>query len=267
MLAYERARRPGRALDDAQRAVVLGDARLRLRGARPRPHATSATRMAAVHHLLLGHGLAARQHARGRPAATRSNSASPSTSAPPPRRPTARRTARPAAAPTALGTRLYLDPIVHGRYPRGHRRRPRAAQGVELPVQDGDLADHRHPARRPRRQLLPRRPLLRRHRGRLADRRRRPARHPRRASATCRAPPWTGRSPPTELTDLLLRLAARLRAADRHHRERRRLRRHRRRRTAPSTTPTAPPTSPTTSPPSPQARAGAPTSAATSPGR
>jgi len=39
----------------------------------------------------------------------------------------------------ALGTRIYLDPLVHGRYPQDVVA-DLAAQGVELPVQDGDLA-------------------------------------------------------------------------------------------------------------------------------
>ena len=54
-----RARRPGLDVDDAQRAVVLGVPRLRLRRARPGPHrAVGALR--AAHHLNLGHGLAGR---------------------------------------------------------------------------------------------------------------------------------------------------------------------------------------------------------------
>ena len=58
-----RARRPGRALDHAQRAVVLGVPRLRLRRARARPPRRRPTPSRAAHHLLLGHGLAVAGHA------------------------------------------------------------------------------------------------------------------------------------------------------------------------------------------------------------
>ena len=65
-----------------------------------------------------------------------------------------------------LGTRIYLDPLVHGRYPadvvadlaRAGRRAARS--------QDGDLDDHRDADRHPRRQLLLQPEVLRRRRGR-----------------------------------------------------------------------------------------------------
>jgi beta-glucosidase len=90
----------------------------------------------AVHHLLLGHGLAAQ---RMREAAT-----SPielgitlnlGTSDPATDSDADREAARRA---DGLGTRIYLDPLVHGRYPQDVVA-DLAARGVELPVQDGDL--------------------------------------------------------------------------------------------------------------------------------
>ena len=63
-----RAGRPGPDLDHAERAVVLGLPRLRLRRARARADRTAGAPSRAAHHLLLGHGLARRalRAARGR---------------------------------------------------------------------------------------------------------------------------------------------------------------------------------------------------------
>ena len=58
MLVFDALQRPGRHLDHAERAVVLGDARLRVRRARPGPARLRRRPSHAVHHLLLGHGLA-----------------------------------------------------------------------------------------------------------------------------------------------------------------------------------------------------------------
>ncbi|GAB2592096.1 GH1 family beta-glucosidase [Kribbella endophytica] len=93
--------------------------------------------VSAVHHLLLGHGLATE---RMREAAPRKLDIGITLNA---------ATAYPAsdlepdleAARRAdgMGARLYLDPLVHGRYPADVVA-DLAAQGIEIPVQDGDLA-------------------------------------------------------------------------------------------------------------------------------
>jgi beta-glucosidase len=91
----------------------------------------------AVHHLLLGHGLAT-QRIRGAAAnpidqgiTLNFATAYPASQAEP--------DLEAARRADGLGTRLYLDPIVHGRYPADVVA-DLAAVGVELPVQDGDLA-------------------------------------------------------------------------------------------------------------------------------
>jgi beta-glucosidase len=90
----------------------------------------------AAHHLLLGHGLAAQ---RIRAAATQPidlgitlnmGHAEPATDS------DADRAA--ARREDGLGIRLYLDPLVHGRYPEDVVE-DLAARDVRLPVQDGDL--------------------------------------------------------------------------------------------------------------------------------
>ncbi|MDU0290911.1 GH1 family beta-glucosidase [Saccharothrix longispora] len=96
----------------------------------------------AVHHLLLGHGLATQ---RMREAATRPTEfgitlnmshASPETDSEPDR----------AAARRAdgLSRRIYLDPLVKGHYPADVVE-DLAARGVTIPVQDGDLDVIRQP--------------------------------------------------------------------------------------------------------------------------
>jgi beta-glucosidase len=96
-----------------------------------------ADAIAAVHHLLLGHGLATQ---RMRAAATRPvelgitlnmGTADPATEAP-----ADRHAARRA---DGMGVRLYLDPLRYGRYP-ADMVADVAAQGAALPVRDGDLA-------------------------------------------------------------------------------------------------------------------------------
>jgi beta-glucosidase len=90
----------------------------------------------AAHHLLLGHGLAAQRirAAAGQPVdlgiTLNMGYAEP-----------AKDTELDRAAARredGLGTRLYLDPLVHGRYPADVVE-DLAARGVRLPVQDGDL--------------------------------------------------------------------------------------------------------------------------------
>jgi beta-glucosidase len=90
--------------------------------------------MRAVHHLLLGHGLAA-QELRSRGAASVGitlNMGTHSAASDDPRDVDAARRA------DGLGTRIYLDPLVHGRYPSDVLD-DLAARGAEMPVLAGDL--------------------------------------------------------------------------------------------------------------------------------
>ncbi|MFD4237541.1 GH1 family beta-glucosidase [Streptomyces sp. NPDC058542] len=94
--------------------------------------------MGAVHHLLLGHGLAAgalRDAAGSNPLelgiTLNLGTATPETDS------AADREACRRA--DGMGARLYLDPLVHGRYPEDVVA-DLAAQHIELPVRDGDLA-------------------------------------------------------------------------------------------------------------------------------
>jgi beta-glucosidase len=93
--------------------------------------------ISAVHHLLLGHGLATQ---RMRAAAARPielgitlnmGTADPETDS----------DADRAAARRAdgLGTRIYMDPLVHGRYPADVVE-DLAARGIRIPVRPGDLS-------------------------------------------------------------------------------------------------------------------------------
>ncbi|MGN9893792.1 GH1 family beta-glucosidase [Micromonospora sp. L31] len=92
--------------------------------------------IAAAHHLLLGHGLATqRLRAAGSPIelgiTLNMATADPATDSP------ADRDA--ARAADGLGNRIYLDPLFHGRYPEDVVA-DLAAEGVRIPVEDGDLA-------------------------------------------------------------------------------------------------------------------------------
>jgi len=92
--------------------------------------------MAAVHHLLLGHGLATsrmrarqtREHAYG--ITLNMGTADPATDSAPDRD-AARRA-------DGMGTRIYLDPLRYGRYPADIVA-DLAARGSAFPVHDGDL--------------------------------------------------------------------------------------------------------------------------------
>jgi beta-glucosidase len=93
--------------------------------------------VSAVHHLLLGHGLATE---RMREAATRpltigitlnAATAYPASDAEP--------DLEAARRADGMGARIYLDPLVHGHYPADVVA-DLAAEGVEIPVQEGDLA-------------------------------------------------------------------------------------------------------------------------------
>ncbi|MFD9706400.1 GH1 family beta-glucosidase [Lentzea sp. NPDC059081] len=91
--------------------------------------------MRAVHHLLLGHGLAARE-LRSRGVSSLGitlNMGSHSAASDDPADVDAARVA------DGLGTRIYMDPLVFGRYPADVVA-DLAARGVSLPVVDGDLA-------------------------------------------------------------------------------------------------------------------------------
>ncbi|TCC60289.1 beta-glucosidase [Kribbella pittospori] len=92
--------------------------------------------LAAVHHLLLAHGLAT---GRMREASPRKldigitlnvATAYPASDAQP--------DVDAARRADGMGRRIYLDPLVHGRYPADVVA-DLAAEGVELPVEDGDL--------------------------------------------------------------------------------------------------------------------------------
>ena len=123
-----RARRPGAHLDDAQRAVVLGVPRLR-RPACTRPGApTPAAALAAVHHLLLAHGLG-RAGAAGRCRRAPSCRVTLNLARGPAAAATDRRRRTRSGGSTALANRVFLDPMLRGRVPgrraRRHRRRHR----------------------------------------------------------------------------------------------------------------------------------------------
>ncbi|MGW6447506.1 GH1 family beta-glucosidase [Lentzea sp. NPDC055074] len=93
-----------------------------------------AEAMRATHHLLLGHGLAARE-LRSRGVSSLGitlNMGTHSAASDDPRDVDAARRA------DGLGTRIYLDPLVHGRYPEDVLADV-AARGAEIPVLAGDL--------------------------------------------------------------------------------------------------------------------------------
>jgi beta-glucosidase len=90
----------------------------------------------AVHHLLLGHGLAVRRMraAESRPHAygitLNMGTADPATGS--------EADADAARRADGMGTRIYLDPLRYGRYP-ADMVQDVAARGAAFPVQDGDL--------------------------------------------------------------------------------------------------------------------------------
>ncbi|MYR96380.1 MULTISPECIES: GH1 family beta-glucosidase [unclassified Streptomyces] len=92
----------------------------------------------AVHHLLLGHGLAARamREAAGSNPLELGITLNLGTATPETPSEADREACRRA---DGMGTRLYLDPLVHGRYPQDVVA-DLADRNIELPVQDGDLA-------------------------------------------------------------------------------------------------------------------------------
>ncbi|QMU77537.1 beta-glucosidase [Streptacidiphilus sp. PB12-B1b] len=99
-----------------------------------------ADSLAAVHHLLLGHGLAAQRlracAPAGAPEPPQVGITLNTTHAIPARPTEADRAA--ARRADGIGTRLYTDPLVLGRYPADVLE-ALAAEGLALPVRDGDL--------------------------------------------------------------------------------------------------------------------------------
>lgn len=219
--------------------------------------------MGAVHHLLLGHGLAAQRMraAAGDNPLELGITLNLGTATPETDSEADREACRRA---DGMGTRLYLDPIVRGSYPQDVVE-DLAAQGIELPVQDGDLATIATPStssaststEAPCSPESPRR-----------DRPPTPTASPSPVvwSATCPAPRWTGRSPRPNSPICCCGSSATTRCPPSSRRTGR-----------PSTTPspptapsptrTAPPISPTTSQPCPKPVPRARTCGATSPGR
>ncbi|MCX2954040.1 GH1 family beta-glucosidase [Lentzea sp. NEAU-D7] len=88
----------------------------------------------ATHHLLLAHGLAARE-LRARGVASLGITLNMGTHSPASDDP---RDVDAARRADGLGTRIYLDPLVHGRYPEDVLA-DIAARGAAIPVQPGDL--------------------------------------------------------------------------------------------------------------------------------
>ncbi|RDI17879.1 GH1 family beta-glucosidase [Lentzea flaviverrucosa] len=93
-----------------------------------------AEAMRATHHLLLAHGLAARE-LRTRGVASLGITLNMGTHSPASDDP---RDVDAARRADGLGTRIYLDPLVHGRYPEDVLA-DIAARGAEIPVRPGDL--------------------------------------------------------------------------------------------------------------------------------
>jgi beta-glucosidase len=92
--------------------------------------------IAAVHHLLLGHGLATqRMRAAARVPVELGITVNMSNAEPATDSEADREAARRA---DGLGVRIYLDPLVHGRYPADVID-DLDARGVRLPIQDGDM--------------------------------------------------------------------------------------------------------------------------------
>ncbi|MBB4688110.1 GH1 family beta-glucosidase [Amycolatopsis jiangsuensis] len=89
----------------------------------------------AIHHLLLGHGLATQRMREAAPADTQFGiTLNMSTADPATDSELDREAARNA---DGMGIRVYLDPLVRGRYPEDVVA-DLAARGAELPVEDGD---------------------------------------------------------------------------------------------------------------------------------
>ena len=132
---------PGADLDDAQRAVLLGPDRARRGAPRARRPGRRAA-MRAAHHLLLGHGLAVRGDARGRP---RGSYGLTLNLTPPTRRATTRPTSTPRGGSTRSPTGCSSIRCCSAATPTTCRR---------CRCSDGDLEVIAAAARRARRQLL-----------------------------------------------------------------------------------------------------------------
>ena len=139
-LLAARARRPGRHVDHAQRAPGSRPTRATASARTPPARPTTQLAAAATHHLLLGHGLALQRDPRARCRAGR-RSASRSTCTRSAR--SARTRPTPPRSLDAEQNRIFLEPVLHGRYPD-------AARAELLPPDGADRA-RRHGADRPRR--------------------------------------------------------------------------------------------------------------------
>jgi beta-glucosidase len=93
--------------------------------------------LAAVHHLLLGHGLATERMREAAPRKVDIGITLNAATAYPASE--ARPDLDAARRADGMGARLYLDPLVHGRYPADVIA-DLASAGIEIPVQEGDLA-------------------------------------------------------------------------------------------------------------------------------
>ena len=221
-----RAAGPGQDLDHAERAVVLGDARLRLRRARPGPaglrrrHRAPCTTCCSAT-AWPPSGCGRRPSGRHEFGITLNmGTADPADrQRRRPRRGPPRRRAGHPHLPGPAGAR----PVPGGRRRRPGRAGHRAARPGRRP------GDHLDPDRRARRQLLLRRDCLRRRRGRQRPTTPTACRSAGPSRRTARSPRWTGRSSPRASPSCWCGCTATTRAADRHHRERRRVRRRARR--------------------------------------
>ncbi len=272
MLVFDAPLRPGRRLDHAERAVVLGDARLRVRACtRPAagtsPPASPQRTTCCSGTAWPPSGCGRPRRSRSRPVAGRSTSASRSTSATRSRPSDSVTDQEAARRADGLGARHLPRPAAARRVPGGRRRRPGRAGRRDSRCATATWRSSARPSTCWASTTTPT-PSSPASTSTAASTTTTACRSSGGSAAACRAPRWAGRSCPDGLRDLLVRLHRDYPGLHRgHHRERRGVRRRAPTSPASSPTTTAPPTSPRTSPPSRTRRRPAPTSGATSPGR